>query len=52
MVFLYHLELGGGETYLAPLTYGLGEGPLSPEGEQSQTVPNLACLNSSLKYYV
>jgi hypothetical protein len=35
--FLYHLELGGGETlhhHLTPLTCGLGEDPLSQEGEQ------------------
>jgi hypothetical protein len=35
MVFLYHLELGGGETlphYLVPLTYGLGGKALEPRG--------------------
>jgi hypothetical protein len=30
--------------HLAPLTYGLWEGLLSQEGEQSQTAPNLASL--------
>jgi hypothetical protein len=52
MSFLYHLELGGGETlhyHLALLTYGIGEEPLSQEGEQSQTIPNPACLKLPLR---
>jgi hypothetical protein len=50
-LFLYHLELGGGETihhHLACLTCELRTGALKPSGEQSQTVPNLACLNFML----
>jgi hypothetical protein len=46
--FLYHLELGGGETVSLPGSSHLwarGEEPLSQEGEQSQAIPNLlACL--------
>jgi hypothetical protein len=43
--FLYHLALVGGVTiypHLAPVTCGLGEEPLSKEGEPPQTTPNLA----------
>jgi hypothetical protein len=46
-LFLYHLELGGGETLchpLAPFTCVLGGGAL-----ESQTIPNLACLKLPLR---
>jgi hypothetical protein len=33
---------------LAPLTCGLGGGALKPRGEQSQTMPDLACLKCEL----
>jgi hypothetical protein len=40
--FLYHLELGGGETighHLAPLTCGLGERALEPRGTAASDYP-------------
>jgi hypothetical protein len=45
--FLYHLELGGGETichHLAPLTYRLGGGTLESREGAVPDSPYLACL--------
>jgi hypothetical protein len=49
-LFLYHLELGGGETihhHLAPLTCSLGGEALESRGEE--TIPNLVCLKLPLR---
>jgi hypothetical protein len=49
-LFLYQLELGGGETYhLAPLSCGLSGGALEPRGGAVPDYPNLVCLKSLRK---
>jgi hypothetical protein len=53
--FLYHIELEDRETlhhHLAPLICGLVGVGLIPDGEQSQTIPNLSCLKIPLRDYI